>query len=484
MNAVTRKTGRLAVLALICAGATTAVAQENLRDTLFTQTDDALKAANAARASVLAPKNYAEAARYYRAAEDKLSRGRGIDSIKSDLRKAADALRMAVDATRLANVTLTSAIQARDDAEAANAESFASAEWQEAEEKFAAAAVRLEDGNVNSARSRAEDAEKLYRAAELAAIKANYLDETRRLIAKAKDDRVERYAPKTLAKAEMLLIQAEKALTDNRYDTDEPRSLARQAKYEAKHAAYLANVLKPVRDRDVSLEDFALANETPVVSIASALDLVAELDEGYQRPTASVIERIEMLQKDTYELSERRNQIFMLEEEIQRLESALGTQSDRLAAQEAQRAKFRQIENMFVAGEAQILTQGQNVLVRPVGLVFASGSAQIESQYFGLLRKVQDAIRIFPDSHILIEGHTDSFGGDATNLELSQARAEAVRAYLLANMRDLNADDVEPVGFGESRPVANNETAEGRAKNRRIDVVIRTKNGVAKSSTD
>ena len=484
MSVTIRNFGRLAAILLLSAGVSVAVAQDDLRDTLFTQTDDALKAANEARANILAPKNYAEAAAAYRSAEDKLQRGRSIDSIKSDLDDAAKALRKAVDATRLANVTLASAIQARNDAVEANAEKFASKEWREAEVKFASAAKRLEDGNVNAAKSRANDAEGLFRSAELAAIKANYLDETRRLIGQAKDARVDRYAPKTLAKAEVLLSQAEKALTEDRYDTDEPRSLARQAKYEVKHAMYLARELKPVRDRDVSLEDFALANEVPIVSIAGSLDLVAELDEGFDAPTNAIIGRVEDLQKESYELSERRSQIFELENELQNLEKELGVQSDRLAAQEAQRRKFRQIESTFDAGEAQVLTQGQNILVRPIGLVFSSGSAQIETEYFSLLRKVQDAIRVFPDSHIVVEGHTDSFGGDATNLELSQARAEAVREYLLANMRDLPASDVESVGYGESRPVANNETVEGRAKNRRIDVVIRPKAGVRTASTN
>ena len=181
------------------------------------------------------------------------------------------------------------------------------------------------------------------------------------------------------------------------------------------------------------------------------------------------------MQKDAYELSERRSQIFELEEEILRLENKLGVQSSRLAAQEAQRRKFRQIESMFDAEEAQVFTQGQNVLIRPIGLVFPSGSAQIESEYFALLRKLQDAIRVFPNSLVVVEGHTDSFGSDETNLALSQERAKAVREYLLANMRDLSPEDVGADGFGESRPVANNETSEGRAKNRRIDVVIRPK---------
>ena len=151
-----------------------AIAQEDLRETLFAQADAALKAANEARANVLAPKSYGEASELYRSAEDKLRRGRSIEGIKKDLADAAVSLRKAVDATRLANVTFSGAIQARNDAEAADAASFAADQWRDAEVRFAAAATRLEDGNVNAARSRADDALRLYRAAELTAIKANF----------------------------------------------------------------------------------------------------------------------------------------------------------------------------------------------------------------------------------------------------------------------------------------------------------------------
>jgi outer membrane protein OmpA-like peptidoglycan-associated protein len=467
----------LAALALVVLGLAGGAVhgQENLRATLFADTEDALKGANEARASVLAPKSYEEGVKYYRSAEDKLSRGRSIDSIKKDLVQASAALRLAAKSTELAGITLTSAIQAQNDAETANAEQFAPEYWRDAEVKFAGAARRLEDGNINAARSRASDAEQIYRSAELAAIKANYLDETRRLLVQAKDDHVERYAPRTLAKAEALLTQAETALTQNRYDTDEPRSIARQAKYEVKHAMYLANTLKPVRDRDMTLEDFALSTEVPVERIASALDLVAEFDQGYDVPVAAVSTKIEALQKDSYELGERRAQIIDLETEIQELDSKLGTQSDRLVAQEEQRQKVLQIESIFDAGEAEVFTQGRNILIRPIGLVFPTGSAQIETQYFALLRKIQDAIQVFSDSQVIVEGHTDAFGGDEANLTLSRERAQAVRSYLLANMPEFPAADIEAIGYGESKPVANNETVDGRARNRRIDLVLRPK---------
>ncbi len=475
MKFITRRPQTVVMMLVLGLAAGNALAQEDLRASLFTQADEAFQAANDARADVLAPKSYYEALEEYQDAEERLRRGRSIESIKKDLDKATQLFRKATDATALANVTFATAIQARDDAEEANAAEFAAAQWKDAESKFAFAATRLEGGNVRSARSRADVAEASYRTAELTAIKANYLDETRRLIAQADDDRVDRYAPKTLAKAERLLAEAETALTTNRYDTDEPRNIARQAKYEVLHAMHLAKVLKPVRDRDVSLEDFALVGESAVVSIASKLDFAAELDQGYDPVTAKINEQIDMLQKDSYELGERRVEIDGLEVEILALEEQLGTQSQRLALQEERRQKIRQVESMFEPGEAQIFTQGANLLIRPIGLVFPTGKETIETQYFGILRKLQDAIRVFPNSVVVIEGHTDSFGSDATNLALSEKRALAVREYLLANMQGVSPDDFQALGFGETRPMANNETIEGRAKNRRIDLVIQPK---------
>ena len=71
----------------------------------------------------------------------------------------------------------------------------------------------------------------------------------------------------------------------------------------------------------------------------------------------------------------------------------------------------------------------------------------------------------------MIEGHTDSTGGDEINQVLSKQRAEAVRAYLVAN-QTIRADKIDSRGYGPTRPLASNTTPEGRAINRRIDVVI------------
>jgi outer membrane protein OmpA-like peptidoglycan-associated protein len=117
-----------------------------------------------------------------------------------------------------------------------------------------------------------------------------------------------------------------------------------------------------------------------------------------------------------------------------------------------------------------VIRDENNIIIRLYGLTFGVGKTTIEPQFFPLLTKVQDAIKQFPGCQATIEGHTDSQGSDAMNQRLSERRAEAVAQYLKANM--VANTPITHQGFGESRPVASNDTFEGRAKNRRIDVVI------------
>jgi outer membrane protein OmpA-like peptidoglycan-associated protein len=76
----------------------------------------------------------------------------------------------------------------------------------------------------------------------------------------------------------------------------------------------------------------------------------------------------------------------------------------------------------------------------------------------------------YPETRIRIEGHTDSTGGEAYNQALSERRAESVKNELVA--QNIAAERIQTVGYGLSRPVATNETPEGRQLNRRVQVVI------------
>jgi outer membrane protein OmpA-like peptidoglycan-associated protein len=84
--------------------------------------------------------------------------------------------------------------------------------------------------------------------------------------------------------------------------------------------------------------------------------------------------------------------------------------------------------------------------------------------------KIAAILRSHPDLKIQVEGHTDSVGSDEYNLRLSERRADSVRAGLVED--GINRDVVGTAGFGESKPVATNGTAEGRQQNRRVEVIV------------
>lgn len=443
---------------------TTAWAAEDIRTTLFIDADDALANAQAANADYLAPKSYGEGRKYYDRAVTRLEKGSSVESIKADLVKATQYFETATQATDLAKLTLSDAIEARADAISAESSKYAASQWKKADDTFTRAAIQLEGGDINSARSNGDTAQKLFREAELNAIKTNYLGGAKELLQQAKKYGAHKYAPKTYARAESLLKEAEQSLTESRYDTDVPRSLAKDAKYTTAHAIYIATFVKESRSKKMTTEDLILEWETPVTQIGTRLGMTVMMDKGYQPPTTEILEQIAKLQSTDEEAKQLRLQ-------VKRLETELGGKSKLVQAEKKRREQLAQLSHIFNEDEAQILREGNNIILRMIGLSFAFGKYDIQSQYFGLLKKIQDAILVFPGSKVVVEGHTDSFGADATNLNLSKKRAESVRTYLIANL-GMPASSIDAVGYGETRPSASNETAEGRAINRRIDIVI------------
>ena len=103
-------------------------------------------------------------------------------------------------------------------------------------------------------------------------------------------------------------------------------------------------------------------------------------------------------------------------------------------------------------------------------ILFDSGRASIKKESFETLNSIAEIMKEFPNSNFRIEGHTDSDGSDALNLKLSKERAASVREYLVT--RGLETSRLTSEGYGESKPIASNKTKAGKAKNRRVEVVL------------
>jgi outer membrane protein OmpA-like peptidoglycan-associated protein len=440
---------------------TAQVQAQDIRTTLFKNTDALMQQAKDARADLLSPKNFAAAEKAYSEAGKDVGSGRA-DRAKKSLQEADAYLAKALEACKLAEVTFANTLKVRALAVDANAAKFEPDMWAAAEKQFNDAAIRLEAGSVGTAQSSAKKATKLYDDAELAAIKTAIVGNARNLIKQDDDDKVGKFAPETLKNAKAYVAKAETDLDRDRYATAGPQMAAAEAEYQARHARYLAGQVEALNKKKITGEALILEWEKPLRDVAGALGASTDMTNGYAVPGAEALANANSLTAANEEMAAR----------IGELELELG--GTEMVVEETARLQrqLKEVESLFRPDQARVLREGNDLIMRLIGLSFPVGNATIQTQYFGLLKRVQEAISIFPNSPIVVEGHTDSQGADGPNMQLSQQRADAVREYLIANL-GLDPSRVTAVGYGKTRPIAANETAEGRAQNRRIDVVIK-----------
>jgi len=455
---------------------------QEMRKTLFEEVDKLKANAEEVNAQLMAPNNYEEGVENYKDAETGLKDGDDLDDIRELIEKATENFRKAYNKAKLASEALADMIKARSDAEEVGSALASPDEWESGVEYFRNAAEEFEDGDTQDAQSTAKEAENYFRAAELNAIKTNILGETWALLEQADEMSVEDFAPVTLAKAKLLIQQSESELNDARYDNDHAIKLAKESNYEVKHSIYMTRLITEMQEKDKTWEDLILSSEEPLIGIASVTGLKVFFDTGYESPKQKITNYIETNNRKL-KASEDSNQSLMAENEELKLKlSALNNElllvkgaRDSLQAifDEMERVKkeFDSVANLFAMSEAEVLKDGENIVIRLLSLNFEAGKAIINPEYFNILSKISESISKFPNSTVSVEGHTDSQGSDEKNLQLSQDRAEAVRQYLLANLQ-VDQSKILAIGYGETKPIANNETQDGRKKNRRIDVVI------------
>ena len=153
------------------------------------------------------------------------------------------------------------------------------------------------------------------------------------------------------------------------------------------------------------------------------------------------------------------------------LQDDLRSELDTLRAESKTRqdelfAALSQMEGKF----ASIRRDARGTIVSLADILFDFDKATLRRNVEFNLVKIATILNQFSEMGILIEGHTDSIGTEEYNLDLSQRRAQAVYEFLIS--QDVDADRMSWDGYGESRPVADNSTDEGRQRNRRVDLVI------------
>ncbi len=138
------------------------------------------------------------------------------------------------------------------------------------------------------------------------------------------------------------------------------------------------------------------------------------------------------------------------------------------AEQRTQKAMERLKESIAHIGKIQEEPRG-TVITLSGSVLFKSSEAILNSSAHPKLNEVANAIKV-SNRKITVEGHTDSRGKESSNQALSEARAQAVLAYLVS--REVPQEDIKAIGMGASRPIADNKTPEGRANNRRVEIIL------------
>ncbi len=161
--------------------------------------------------------------------------------------------------------------------------------------------------------------------------------------------------------------------------------------------------------------------------------------------------------------SQTADQLASAQAQAQQTQAQLAAEHDaRMAAEQKASEAFAKLGKLREDERGLVLTLSGSV-------VFASGKSQLLPS---AMRRLDDVANALRDSsrNIRIEGHTDSRGSDTTNQALSQARAESVMSYLVS--QNIPQSRITAIGMGPSHPIADNTSAEGRANNRRVEIIL------------
>jgi outer membrane protein OmpA-like peptidoglycan-associated protein len=282
------------------------------------------------------------------------------------------------------------------------------------------------------------------------------------------DPELSGYAPLALGEAERALRQAETATGDT----------------QRIHLIYMADrriqIARAIAQREQMEQELTrLGTERSELLVrASQLEadrarMEAEQARMISQATAEDAQRAreEALQAQNREAASQQTAKQAIEEAEQaKALAASSATAAQLARREADLAVEqadtlrRQLENL------QLRQTESGVVVTLGDVLFESGQTTLREEAMASLVEVVDLLQSEPDKKIRIEGHTDAVGDAATNLEISRKRANAVYEALVS--LGVEASRVTTQGMGEDFPIASNETEEGRAQNRRVDVIL------------
>lgn len=460
--------------------------------------EEVLSSGRAEQLNVLSPTWYAKAESYLDKARYGLAHNDSVAGILKNVAYGHAHFKKAQEYSEKAHETIPAAIKARNLANEAGAAIYTT-DYQDLENRFIGLTMDIESDQLDRAKKYEKKVAQGYADLELRAIKEKTLGKVRELIAEAEALGADDTTPTILAVAQKALSDADQFITEQRYEREKMQEKANYALFQAQRVgqimtlsqklslmspealalwseARLHQITSQLGARDLRNESTDLQLENIVQSVISLLDDNETLKTLRQQENEASNNKISELQTT---IDEQRKQIAALEgdsKKVQRERELIAMKEKetqaRLEAEKRFQQLFIEVQGMFAGDQAEVYKQAENLIIRLKAMQFPVGKDLIMPDNYPLLSQVRQAIRAFGNPDVVIEGHTDSTGSLAINEQLSKKRAEAVRQYFIAN-GTLSEDKVTAIGYGAERPLSPNDTPQGRAINRRIDVVIK-----------
>jgi outer membrane protein OmpA-like peptidoglycan-associated protein len=403
----------------------------------------------------LSPEHFKDAKSAMNDARRASEKGEESTKILENIGQAMAELKIVEDNGQKNAPLLSTVLAARASAKAAKADSAMSGEFRSADNQLQSMGSDIESNDFHPDAGAISKLEGRYSDLELLALKNTNLGGARSLIENAENNGAKDQAPVTLGAAQVQYDSASRAIEANRHN---PQAYAPSVALSVNLAQKLDQVLKTMNDSKTS--------ETAAIEIYNQKQQLAANQVSLSNADSQAVAAKSAADATAQQAAHQ-------EQADQQKIVALQGQNAQYADKEALNQKIEQVKAKFTADEADVVRDSNKIIIRLKTMKFVTARYELTSTSLDTLQKVKEMIATVPVTKVVVEGYTDSVGSGPKNIELSQKRADAVRDYLVSE-KTLPENEVEAKGYGYERPLRSNKTKEGRAANRRVDVVIET----------
>ena len=454
------------------------------QDSLLAQAGAALSDARDKGLDLLSPRHFEKAQASFDEARSLIKKKSQVELVAIRLRETLDELTAARQQASSSRQRFAPVLDARSAALGAGADTLSTSLWHKAEDRFRSA-VRDFEKSTGAGGPKTADLAGAYRAARLDALRTQILKNAQGKLNQLDHMRGENEVPTLILRAQQSMSRAEADVA--RDDVSEARLDAALAERQATHAISMLDYITKVRKAKQPWEAALLPYDDMLDSLTTylgggidyargigvyRLPYLVSLIKGRQDSLLNLTQhqqqQITSLQSA---LSDAQTKVTDANNRIAELQSRLGA-APSAANESAGAERIARAQSVFHPGEAFVL-QGQNgsVIIRIAGTLFASGATKLTKSSQRIVDRVADAVALFPGASIRVDGYTDSVGTAEKNQSISSDRAQSVGTYLAAKLK-IPAEQITAQGMGSANPIDSNETADGRARNRRVEVVL------------